>query len=307
MSDNRSSLSPIILFVYKRFEHTQKTLAALQLNPEAKDSDLIIYSDGAKQPHDEASINKVRGLLNLLNGFRSVTIIRRETNLGLAASIISGVTEQLAIHNRVIVLEDDLVTSPYFLSYMNQALEYYAQNDRVACIHGYCYPLKEEAPETFFIRGADCWGWGTWKRAWDLFEHDSLKLYKELKRRKLSYNFDFEGTYPYTKMLLDHHSGKVNSWAIRWLASAYLNNRLTLYPGKSLVTNIGNDNSGTHCIQSSVYTGLLSQHPIKVEAIPVEHSERMFRQFKLFFKEAKPFLLWRIWRKIFRKIKVYKE
>ena len=150
-------------------------------------------------------------------------------------------------YDGVIVLEDDLLTSRHFLKYMNNALKIYEKDDEVVSIHGYIYPVKKPLTETFFLKGADCWGWGTWKRGWKLFEADGSKLLKEIEDRQLIKEFDFTGSYPYTEMLRDQIAGRNNSWAIRWYASAFLKNKLTLYPGKSLVFNAGFDGGGTHC------------------------------------------------------------
>ena len=183
--------APIALIVYNRLTNTKETVNALSKNMLAKESDLTIFSDGPKADKDIEKVNEVRNYLKTITGFKSITIIESAVNKGLAASIISGVTEIVNKYTRIIVLEDDLVTSPYFLTYMNDALEMYENEEKVASIHGFIYPVKKELPETFFIKGADCWGWATWKRAWDLFESDGLKLLNELKNRKLTKEFNF--------------------------------------------------------------------------------------------------------------------
>lgn len=242
------ALAPIALFVYNRPGHTQKTIEALQKNILAPESDLIIFSDGYKDsPESQAGVLAVRSYLKTIAGFNSVKIIEREKNNGLANSIIAGVSEVIAQFGRIIVLEDDMLSSRYFLQYMNEALNLYEADDRVISIHAYIYPITEKLPETYFLRGADCWGWATWKRGWDLFESDGQKLLQELESKKLTAEFDFAGSYPYTQMLRDQIAGKNNSWAIRWYASAFLKNKLTLYPGRALISNIGFDSSGTHC------------------------------------------------------------
>jgi hypothetical protein len=241
-----SNLAPIVLFVYNRPLHTQQTVEALKQNLLSKESDLFIFSDGPKTDSQTDKVMSVRRYIQQIDGFKSITIFERDTNFGLALSIIDGVTSVVNQYGRVIVLEDDLVTSPYFLNYMNDALDLYANDNAVISVHGYIYPVASQLPETFFIRGADCWGWGTWKRGWDLFEEDGQKLLLELKKRKLSKAFDFNGKAKYCQMLQDQIAGKNDSWAVRWYASAFLKNKLTLYPGKSLVHNIGIDGSGTH-------------------------------------------------------------
>ncbi|MFD1188891.1 glycosyltransferase, partial [Pontibacter rugosus] len=235
------------LFVYNRPTHTKKTVAALLKNKFASDSDLFIYSDAPKKSEAEKDVSEVRQYISQIQGFKSVKVIEREKNLGLATSIIQGVTEVVNIYGRVIVLEDDLVTAPSFLSYMNTALKLYQQDDAVISVHGYVYPANINLVQnTFFLKGADCWGWATWKRGWDLFETDGSKLLQQLHAQELTTEFDFDNSYPYTQMLIDQINKKNDSWAIRWYASAFLENKYTLYPTKTLVKNIGLDMSGTH-------------------------------------------------------------
>lgn len=241
------TLAPIILFVYNRPDHTARTLQALRQNPEAVSSDLHIYADGPKTTLDAEKVAQVRGLLADLAGFKSTHVSVSKSNLGLANSIIRGVTEVIDNYGTAIVLEDDIVVSKFFLQFMNKALAKYAQDTRVASIHGWNFPLKDrKIPDSFFLRGADCWGWATWKRAWDLFEPDGTKLLKQLEEQNLTERFDLDGAYPYMQMLKEQIAGKNNSWAVRWHASMYLRNMLTLHPGRSLVVNIGLDGSGVH-------------------------------------------------------------
>jgi hypothetical protein len=269
---NSSNQSPIVLFVYNRPWHTEQTLNALKANFGANGSELIIYSDGARSERDAPDVARVRELIRKTTGFRSTTIIERERNWGLANSIISGVTEVVERYGTLIVLEDDLVTSSYFLQYMNDALQKYRDNPRVVCVHGYTYPIKARLPETYFLRGADCWGWATWKRGWELFQEDGKKLLEELNKRGLLREFDLEDTYPYSQMLRDQIAGRNNSWAIRWHASCFLANGLTLYPTHSLVKNIGVDGSGTHCSNSSSYHSELATKRVRIADQNVEVS-----------------------------------
>ena len=251
------SLAPIALFIYNRPWHTQQTVEALQKNELANESELFIYSDAAKNEQASESVNAVREYIKTINGFKEITIILRDKNWGLADSIIDGVTEVVNKYGKIIVLEDDLVTSPYFLKFMNEGLTMYENEDKVASIHGYIYPI-DNLPNTFFIKGADCWGWATWKRAWDVFEPNGQKILDELKSRGLEKGADFNNSYGLTQMLKDQIKGKNNSWAVRWYMSAFLKDMLTLYPGKSYVQNIGDDDSGTHCGVSDIFRVELS-------------------------------------------------
>lgn len=264
------NLSPVTLFVYNRLSHTRQTVEALAKNELAADSELFVYSDGPKSDDDRGKVESVREYLKTITGFKTVTVVERGVNLGCARSITSGISENVDRFGQVIVVEDDIVTSPYFLRFMNETLELYRDEERVACIHGYLYPVAERLPETFFIRGADIWGWATWKRAWDIYEPDGRKLLNELTKRNLIHDFNFDGRCNITRMLEEQIAGKIDTWDIQWCASAFLGNKLTLYPGKSLVQNIGYDCSGTHCRTSDLFNVKLSEAPIPVKRIPIE-------------------------------------
>lgn len=260
-----TTTAPIILFVYNRLSHTQQVVAALKENLLSAESELYIYADAAKNVGALQAVNELRNFLTTITGFKSVHICLRETNLGVDDNIILGVTEVISIHGKAIVLEDDLVTSPWFLKFMNEALDFYENQDEVASIHGYVYPVQQKLKEVFFIKGADCWGWATWKRAWDLFEHDGAELLEKISTQGLQKEFDFEDTYLYFKALEQQAIGHTKHWDIRWYASAFLSEKLTLYPGRSLVKNIGHDASGTHCGHSNSYDVTLSLTPLSVE------------------------------------------
>jgi hypothetical protein len=280
-------LAPIVLFVYNRPEHTRRTVEALQKNDLAEESDLVIFSDNYKDEIDKNNVEDVRKYLKTIAEFKSVSIVERFENYGLAKSVISGVTEIVNKFGRVIVLEDDLITSPYFLKYMNEALDMYANEEKVISIHGYVYPIKGNLPETFFLRGADCWGWATWKRGWDLFEFDGQKLFDQLQAKKLTMVFDFEGSYPYTLMLKSQIKGFNSSWAVRWYASAFLADKLTLYPGKSLVQNIGFDKSGTHTGENSYFNVSIDGLKVNLQTIEIVEdvlARKIFIDYFLSFK-----------------------
>ena len=170
-------LAPVILFVYNRLWHTKQTVEALRKNEHAMNTDLFIFSDAPKNNISAPAVEEVRKYIRGIGGFRSVSIVERDENFGLSKSIVDGVTSLCNEFGRVIVLEDDLVTSPYFLNYMNEGLNIYRHEEDVISIHGYVYPLVENLPETFFFRGTDCWGWATGKEGgifMNLMEQDCL-------------------------------------------------------------------------------------------------------------------------------------
>jgi len=279
------NLAPIVLFTYNRPWHTKQTVEALQKNIYAEQSHLFIFSDGPKTEKDEPKVKEVREYLKTIKCFKNIEIIERDKNWGLANNIIDGITKVVNQYGRVIVLEDDLVTSPYFLKFMNDGLNMYEEEEKVISVHGYVYPIKG-LPEIFFLRGADCLGWATWKRGWDLFEKDGKKLLDELEKRKLTKPFDFNGAYPYTKMLKDQVEGKVDSWAIRWYASAFIQEKLTLYPGISLVKHIGD--LGTHIKGNSWWLDVeLSEKPIFVKRIPPIEDPQVRKKFENFLFRMK--------------------
>jgi hypothetical protein len=277
-------LAPIALFVYSRLDHTKRTIEGLKSNELSNETDLFIFSDGPKSKKNISDVARVRRYLRSIKGFKSVKVFESKKNKGLAKSIIEGVTKIVNKCGKVIVVEDDILTSKYFLTYMNESLDYYENESKVISISGYTYPIKD-LPETFFIKCAECWGWATWKRGWALFEKDGKKLFKELGEKNLINEFDFDSTYEYSQMLKDQISGKNNSWAIRWYASAFLKNKLTLYPGKSLVRNIGVDGSGTHGGIVNVYYTELNSIKIKIAQIPLVENTVARKKFSFFFKK----------------------
>ena len=279
--------APIALFTFKRPSHTERTLAALAANDLAGDSDLTIFCDGARSEEERPAVEEVRALAHAATGFRDVRVVEREANLGLARSIITGVTEMVEAHGRVIVVEDDLATSPHFLRFMNDGLRHYENDDRVVSLCGYRHPVDQDLPETFFLRGAFCWGWATWRRGWDLFEHDSRTCVQEISRRDLIYAFDFQGSIPYTQFLMGTALGKGDSWAMRWMASATIHDKLTLYPGHSLVRNIGNDSSGTHAGTDDVYDTEIWNEPVHIGDAPVEEDGRALELYRRFHIRAR--------------------
>lgn len=276
---------PIAIFCYNRPAHLKRTVDSLLANPEAKDMEVHFFSDAAKTEKDVEAVLAVRSYLKSVDGFPLIHIHEAGSNLGLSKSIVSGVSEILQSSEGIIVLEDDMECRPFFLAYMLQGLNTYTTDTRVASIHAYSYPI-ENLPESFFLKGADCWGWATWPRAWQHFEEDGASLLAALKEKSLLSRFNFDGTYPYQRMLERQIKGENQSWAVRWYASALLQNMLTLYPGKSLIRNLGNDDSGTHSKSTDIYEPLLAA---SLPSLPdkVEESVEGYRSFVRFFKKSR--------------------
>lgn len=287
--------APIALFAFNRPKHLAQTIAALAANELASESDLYIFCDGPRNEQDSERCAEVVTIAKNATGFKSLTVQTQEKNKGLAPSIIEGVSSMVNVHGHVIVLEDDLITSPYFLRYMNDGLTVYEDNPQVASIHGYCFPhhLKSDF-ETFFLRGADCWGWATWKRAWDLGEWSANILIKEIEEKQLVASFNLGNASPRFELLNKAASGEVSSWAIRWHASMWLRNMYTLYPVRSLVLNIGTDGSGHHGDSSESFKVALNNKPVQVVVQHVQRSELMYQEDIRFSKAcyAEPVSMW---------------
>ena len=291
-------LSPIVLFVYNRHEHTRRTVEALQKNFLAEESELFIFSDGPKNESDAIKVREVRNYLKTISGFKSISIIERDINFGLANSIISGVTDIVNKFGKIIVLEDDMVSSPYFLKFMNDALDLYENEDKVISIHAYAYPVKKSLPETFFLKNPGCWGWATWKRGWDMFESDGQKLLDELIKKRLVKEFDYNYSYRFSETLRQQAEGIKDSWAILWYASAFLSDKLTLCPGQSLIQNIGFDGSGVNSGISNIYHVENSNMDVRVRKIELIENEKAQKETEKYFRSIKTKslkrLLWKL-------------
>jgi len=287
------NLAPIALFVYNRPEHTRRTIAHLQKNVLADESRLFIFSDAGKAEADTSKIEQVRHIINNVDGFKSVKVIERKQNMGLANSVIEGVTQLVNEYGKVIVFEDDLLSSPYTLQYFNDALDKYANEQRVMHIGAYMYNIKVNSlPETFFYRAASSWGWATWDRAWKNFEPDIDKLIAQFDKEKIS-RFSIEHTMNFWRQMHEFKAGKNNSWAIRWYASIFLKGGLTLNPSKSLINNIGNDGSGVHSNPESMYQVHISQKPVRYFPDEIKENPEAYAAIKNFLKNRKGSLLQR--------------
>ncbi|NEU10330.1 glycosyltransferase family 2 protein [Flavihumibacter sp. R14] len=303
------NLAPIALFVYNRPEHTRRTIKFLQQNLLADESRLFVFSDAATSPQDETNVKEVREFLKTVSGFKKVEIVERPKNLGLAASIIDGVTRLVKEYGKVIVFEDDLISSPYTLQYFNDALRRYEREDKVMHIGAYMYPLGGDAeektidlPETFFYRAATSWGWATWERAWNHFEPDIDKLMQQFNSKKIS-DFSIDRTMNFWKQMREFKAGKNNSWAIRWYASIFLKGGLTLNPSESLINNIGHDGSGVHSGVNDIYNVVVNHKPITCFPDLIEENTEAYKCIRNFLKNRKGNLWLRLKRYINQKFK----
>lgn len=252
-------LSPIVLFTYNRLKHTKKTINALKSNHLAKKSNLYIYSDGYKNKKDKKEVLQLRKYLKNIKGFLSVRIIEQNENKGLADSIIKGVTEVINKYGKVIVVEDDIVTSNYFLTFMNNALNYYEKEKKVWHISGWNYPISNDYLEdTFLWRMMNCWGWATWKDRWIHFEKKPKKLINKYSEENiLKFNLDIKNA-GFWEQVLKNHSKEMNTWAIFWYATIFNKKGLCLNPSQTFVKNIGFDGTGTNTDLRENYSSKLN-------------------------------------------------
>ncbi len=299
------NLAPIALFVYNRPHHTERTVKFLKQNEFAAESRLFIFSDGAKTTADEEKVNEVREFINTIDGFKSVEIIASKTNLGLANSIIAGVGRLTIDYGQVIVFEDDLISSPYTLTYFNEALNRYRDEPKVMHIGAYMYILDDKnLPESFFYRAATSWGWATWESAWQHFEPNIDVLLNQFDNKK-KHEFAIEGTMNFWKQMQDFKRGKNNSWAIRWYASIFLKGGLTLNPSQSLVNNIGHDGTGVHSGMNDIYNVIINPQPIKEYPTVIAENEAAYQAIKTFLQNRKGSMRNRIKRFVKEKLNQY--
>ncbi len=296
-------LSPIVLFVYNRPDHTQKTLDALAQNEFAKESILYVFCDGAKLNSSQnqlEKINETREIIRLEkqkiedgNGnFKEIINVEQTKNLGLADSIVKGVSEILQKHGKIIVLEDDIVTSKGFLKFMNESLEFYKNEEKVMHISGYMFPahLENAIPnneQTFFYRSPSCWGWATWQRAWQTINTDTEFLLSELHSKKLINEFDLDNTYQFSKQLELNKTGKIKTWAVKWYASVFLETGLCLHPKKSLVQNIGIDSTGNTSPTTDHFWHKKLADYVEVNQIQLSENKQVVEQMKLYYRQFK--------------------
>ena len=279
MLDER--LAPIVLFVYNRPEHTQQTLACLINNKLASESTLYVFADGPKEnaTHDERkNIFETRSLFTNLKGFKEVIVYEKENNHGLATSIITGVTEIINKHGKVIVLEDDLLTSPHFLEFMNEGLVLYQNSQNVYSINGYMFKLNYPEYKTVLLPYTSTWGWATWANKWIVFN-------REMKGKEILINNHFLANrfniadYKYTEML----NFENNSWGIKWYFSVFVRGGLNVFSTQSLVKNIGFDGSGTNRSYFDELEETLTQEPIiynQNESIDLDFFDKFVNHFK---------------------------
>lgn len=247
------NLAPICLFTYNRLDQTKQTVEALQKNFLAKKSDLIIFSDGAKNELAIIKIKEVRKYLKSITDFKTVTIYESSNNKGLANSIIDGVSKVIKQYGKVIVLEDDLISTPNFLDFMNQALDFYKESYRIQSINGYSLKIENKL-DIYFHQRTFSWGWATWKDRWSSYLFDKDHIQQKIKSTEnILSEFDRICGNDISNMLQDSISGINNSWYVRWTFDHFINKTYAVFPTSSKIFNIGFVGEATHCVGINTY------------------------------------------------------
>ncbi len=276
------NLAPIIVFVYNRPLHTRLTIEALKKNWLANKSELFIFCDAPRNENVAIDVKEVRKYIKSIEGFRKVTIIEQKNNLGLAKSIIDGVSRIVNMYGKVIVLEDDLVTSPNFLKFMNDSLDFYKDKKSVWHINGYVHPIKfENKNDVFFTRFSMSWGWATWNDRWVYFKREPEYLVKSFDNKMIN-EFNLDKASRSWNQVLKNYNGKMYTWAVFWYATIFMHNGLCLNPNKSLVKNIGHDGSGINCDSTNMYD-------YKLEEQQIVHFEKKIEVHNIAYKEIRKF------------------
>lgn len=243
--------APIIIFVYNRADHFTAVYNALAACKEAKESELYIFSDGAKNEAGKEKVNQVRAAVAAVKNagdFKSVTVAESPVNKGLAASVVAGVTEIINKYGRVIVVEDDCKVSPSFLRFMNKALDYYESDKKVGSIAGYTPMIKfpdDYGADVFAAYRSCSWTWATWADRWQGTDWELKDIKDFYKSPKLIKKLNSNGSDRFIR-LYRQTKGNGSSWSVRFGAHLVKNNMLTVYPRYSYITNIGCDESGVH-------------------------------------------------------------
>lgn len=275
--------APVILFTYKRIEQTKKTVEALCKNLLASDSNLHIFSDGPKTTNDTSEVSAIRDYLKSITGFKSVSIYENQENKGLAYSIVNGVSTIIEKYGNCIVLEDDIVTSPYFLTFMNDALDIYENTKEVMHISGYMYPHKRNLPETFFFNVPLCWGWATWERAWNQYKDNANDHIDYINKNKLWKDFNKFGGKYLERQLRKNKDGSMNTWFIHWHATIFRSSGYCLFPKETLVDNIGFDSSGQHSANTNKFYSPMADYKIQVFPLSLKENKEAASSIRYFY------------------------
>ena len=278
-------LYPVALFCYDRVDHLQKTISSLRQNKLASDTVLYVFIDGPKGVSNVAGVNEVRDFVMQIDGFKNVYIKERAENYGLKKSIIAGVGHVSRIHGAVIVLEDDIVTTPYFLKYMNECLNLYKERKEVYSVSGFSY-INRASNSCYVLRQPMCWGWATWEDRWLEFcdQEDYAKLLSRADVKKINYL----GGFNYYSQFLLNQSGRLDSWYIYWYLRVFTQHGFNIYPDQSLCKNIGFDGTGTNSSKAVDYNSTLSSEAIVVTVMDLKEDPEAYKLISDRLQSLKP-------------------
>lgn len=259
---NNVNLAPVVLFVYNRPDHTRQTLQALKSNKLSEKTKLFVFADGAKKDANAATLEKISRVREIIHSEKwcgEVEIIEAIENKGLAQSIKEGVTSVMEKFGKVIVMEDDLITSSAFLTYMNKALDYYQTRQSVFSISAYSYPPnkfvvpRDYEYDVFVSLRNGSWGWGTWSDRWEKVDWkvSSYPIMNQEMKEALN-----RGGDDVFELLEGQQTGKLNIWSIQFTMAHFKNHAISILPCISYVDNIGMDGSGENC---SEFTSLRNE------------------------------------------------
>jgi hypothetical protein len=280
-----TDLAPIALFVYNRIEHTKQTIESLKRNNLAKESELYIFSDSAKDAYSQAKVDEVRSYIKKIDGFKKLYIIQRKQNFGLAKSIISGVNELINKFGKIIVIEDDLQLSSDFLEYMNKALNVYENHRDIFSISGYTAPINipdNYKYDIFLFQRINSWGWASWKDRWNTVDWEMSDFKHFIQNKQIRKKFE-QGGEDLSIMLLKQYLGKIDSWAIRFNYACFKQKKYNIYPVGSKVLNLGADGSGVNLGKTQKYKNILNEKPVKFLK-DIQPNNDIVKSYRDFFK-----------------------
>ena len=255
-------MTPVIIILYNRPLHTKKLLESITNTKSYKNFKFYIFCDGPKNKEDIIKIDKIKTLTNNFKKKCKVQYLFRKKNIGLIKNITKSINLVLKKNDKAIILEDDLILNKYFFDFMDDALSKYRYNSKVFQISGYSYPIKSLKNFHYFLPLTSCWGWGitskNWRNFFKFLKNKRLIVNNYLKIKKsksLINSFNFNNSYDYLSMLENSLNRKVNSWGIIFYLYLFVNNKMTLFPHRSLVKNEGFDGSGDHKSKNNVFNG----------------------------------------------------
>ena len=289
-------LAPIVLFAYNRPWHTEQTLNALMLNKYADKSKLYIYCDGSKEDANKVDLNKineVRTLVRKKKWCKKVIIIERDKNFGLANNVLDGISSVINKYKKVIVIEDDMITSKGFLDYMNFSLNYYEKELKVFHINGHNYKSNFQfvLDDYYFSKYMNCWGWATWKDRWDKLNKDYSQHYNKLvKDKNILHKYNYESSLDFHNQLLLNINNRINTWAILWYSTIFFNKGYCLTSKRSYVENIGLDGTGEHCLKIETKPKIKISNKTKTfkGGIEIKEKQKARLHLRLYYEFSKP-------------------